>query len=78
MAILGAYYRRVAANKRADIAVFATARKLAILIYRILRWEQPYVDDGAAAHENRYRATRVRSSPAAKILLDCTRRLVYY
>jgi hypothetical protein len=27
-----------------DVAVFATARKLATLIYRLLRWGQPYVD----------------------------------
>ena len=37
-----------------DIAVFATARKLATLIYRLLRWGQPYVDEGAEAYEKRY------------------------
>ena len=62
---LGAYYRRLAANKGADIAVFATARKLATLIYRMLRWGQTYVDDGAAAYEKRYQATRIRRMNAA-------------
>jgi transposase len=62
---LGAYYRRVAANKSANVAVFATARKLATLIYRMLRWGQPYVDDGAAAYEKRYRTTRIRRMEAA-------------
>lgn len=62
---LGAYYRRIAANKSADVAVFATARKLATLIYRMLRWGQPYVDDGATAYQKRYRATRIRRMEAA-------------
>jgi transposase len=56
---LGAYYRKIAQRKGGDIAVFATARKLAILIYRLLRWGQPYVDEGAAAYENRYRQQRI-------------------
>jgi len=56
---LGAYYRRMAQRRGADIAVFATARKLATLIYRLLRWGQPYVDEGAAAYENRYRQHRI-------------------
>ena len=57
-------------NRRgADIAVFATARKLATLIYRLLRWGQPYVDEGAAAFENRYRQHRIgRLAATAKQL----------
>jgi transposase len=58
---LGAYYRRIAQRRGADIAVFATARRLATLIYRLLRWGQPYVDEGAAEYENRYRQHRIRS-----------------
>jgi len=58
---LGAYYRRTAQRIGGDIAVFATARKLATLIYRLLRWGQPYVDEGAEAYENRYRQQRVSS-----------------
>ena len=56
---LGAYYRKIAQRRGADIAVFATARKLATLVYRLLRWGQPYVDEGAAAFENRYRQHRI-------------------
>jgi hypothetical protein len=56
---LGAYYRRIARRCGGDIAVFATARKLATLIYRLLRWGQPYIDEGAAAYENRYRQQRI-------------------
>jgi transposase len=43
---LGAYYCQVARRIGADVAVFATARKLAVLIYRLLQWGQPYVDEG--------------------------------
>jgi len=66
---LGAYYRRMAQRRGGDIAVFATARKLATLIYRLLRWGQPYVDEGEAAYENRYRQHRIgRLAATAKEL----------
>lgn len=58
---LGAYYRRIARRIAGDVAVFATARKLATLIYRMLRWGQPYVDEGAEAFEKRYQDTRIKS-----------------
>ena len=57
---LGAYYRRMARRLGGDVAVFATARKLAILFYRLLRWGQPYVDEGAAAYDARYQQQRIR------------------
>jgi transposase len=57
---LGAYYRRHAQRLGAEVAVFATARRLAQLIYRLLRWGQPYVDIGAAAYEQQYQERRVR------------------
>lgn len=57
---LGAYYRRLAQRAGADVAVFATARKLAQYAYRLLRWGQPYVDEGAAAYEKRYREARIK------------------
>ena len=47
-----------------DVAVFATARKLATLIYRLLRWGQPYVDEGAEAFERRYQETRLKNLKA--------------
>ena len=66
---LGAYYRQIARHKGADVAVFATARKLATLIYRMLRWGQSYVDEGAEAYEKRYREARLRrlTSMAAEL-----------
>ena len=57
---LGAYYRQMARRIGADVAVFATARKLATLIYRLLRWGQPYVDEGAQAYEKRYEEVRIK------------------
>jgi transposase len=57
---LGAYYRQIARRAGANVAVFATARKLAAWIYRLLRWGQPYVDEGAQAYENRYQENRLR------------------
>ena len=44
--------------------MFATARKLATLIYRLLRWGQPYVDEGAEAYERRYQETRLTALKA--------------
>ncbi len=57
---LGAYYRRVARRKGASVAVFATARKLAQLIYRLVRYGQAYVDAGAKAYENRFNQRRLK------------------
>jgi hypothetical protein len=58
---LGAYYRKIARRIGGDVAVFATARKLATLIYRLLRWGQPYVDEGADSFEMRYRENQIKS-----------------
>ena len=56
---LGAYLRHTAQRLGPDVAAFATARKLATLIYRLLRWGHAYVDAGADAYENAYQAARI-------------------
>ncbi|HEY3453256.1 MAG TPA: transposase [Bryobacteraceae bacterium] len=61
---LGAYYRKIAHRIGGDVAVFATARKLATLIYRLLRWGQQYVDEGAETFEKRYREIRIATLSA--------------
>jgi transposase len=61
---LGAYYRRLAARAGPDVAVFATARRLAVLIYRMIRWGQAYVDEGAQAYELRYQQARLKTLAA--------------
>ncbi len=58
---MGAYYRRMARRKTGSIAVFATARKIATHIYRMLRYGQDYVDEGAKAYEERFRQQRMKS-----------------
>lgn len=57
---LGAEYRRYAAIKGASHAVFIMARKLAILIYRMVRWGQAYVDIGMEAKEAQYKERRLK------------------
>jgi len=57
---LGAYYRSTARRKGPGIATFAAARKIATLIYRLLRRGQPYIDEGAEAYETRYQQQRIR------------------
>lgn len=56
---LGAAFRRVARYKGGAVAVFATARKLAHLIYRMLRHGHEYVDIGETAYEQRFEIRRV-------------------
>ena len=58
---LGAGLRRKARYKGMKTAIFATARKLAVLVYRMLRWGQDYVDEGEAAYEQRYRQRTLAS-----------------
>jgi transposase len=57
---LGAFYRRLAYRIGKAKAVTATARKLAILVYRTLRHGIVYRDPGAAAYDAQHRARVVR------------------
>lgn len=57
---LGGAYRRLARRKGANVAVFATARKLAILIYRMLRYGVAYVDEGLQTYEQRFQESKLR------------------
>jgi len=58
---LGAAYRRLARRKGASVAVFAIARKLALLIYRMLRYGTAYVDEGLEAYERRFQTARLHT-----------------
>jgi hypothetical protein len=53
---LGAFYRRLAARVGKAKAVTATARKLAILFYSIMKHGKAYVETGAAYYETQYRS----------------------
>src|SRR5689334_23030926 len=52
---LGAFYRRLSGRIGKAKAVTATARKLAVLFYNMLRHGKDYADPGASYYEERYR-----------------------
>jgi transposase len=62
---LGAEYRRIARRKSAAIAVFAIARKLAQIVYRLLRFGHTYTDIGEAVYEARMHARYLAGLTAA-------------
>jgi transposase len=57
---LGAFYRRLAYRLGKPKAVTATARKLALLVYRTLKDGLVYADPGADAYDRAHRAAVVR------------------
>lgn len=57
---LGAFYRRLAYRVGKAKAITATARKLAILVYRTLRDGLVYRDPGAAAYDAQHRERVIR------------------
>ena len=58
---LGAYYRRIAYRVGKPKAITATARKLAILVYRTLKGDLDYNDPGAQAYEDHHRTRTLRN-----------------
>ena len=58
---LGAFYRRLSARVGKSKAITATARKLAVLVYNLLKYGKSYVDPGATYYEERHRARVVRN-----------------
>lgn len=57
---LGAFYRRLAARIGKPQAITATARKLAILVYRTLKGDLEYRDPGANAYDQQQRTRALR------------------
>lgn len=57
---LGGFYRRIKGRRGAAIATVATARKLAILFYRVMVHGLEYVERGLAQYETHYRAQAER------------------
>ena len=62
---LGAAFRNLARRKGYAVAVFAMAPKLAMLVYRMLRWSRNYLEIGARAYEACYRRIRLSGLKAA-------------
>jgi transposase len=57
---LGAFYRRLAARLDKPQAITATARKIAILVYRALKGDLVYQDPGAANYDAHQRSRVLR------------------
>jgi len=51
---LGSFYRRIKSRHCAAKAATATAHKLAVLIYRMLKYGMAYVDQGQEVYERQY------------------------
>jgi len=58
---LGAFFRSVARRADRKTAVKATARRMAHLIYRAVRYGAAYVDNGAQAYERRMRERALKA-----------------
>jgi len=58
---LGAYTRRIKARDGAPSAITATARKLAIIVYTMIKEGREYKDIGAEAYDARYHERQVNS-----------------
>ena len=57
---LGAFYRRLKARIGAPKAITATARKLAVIYYSMLKNGSSYVEVGQAAYEQKYQQRRLK------------------
>jgi hypothetical protein len=66
---LGAFYRRLAARVGKAKAITATARKLAVLVYRVLSGDLIYNDPGATAYQQLNRARELKSLSKRATLL---------
>ena len=58
---LGAFYRRVKARQGAPKAITATARKIALIYYSMLRYGTEYVELGQDWYEEQYRTRAVHN-----------------
>ena len=69
---LGAQYRRFRGKLGAPKAITAMAQKLAVLVYRMLRWGHAYVDKGLQYYEERHRQQQIHllKKRAAKLGLQ--------
>ena len=56
----GAYYRRLSYRIGAPKAIVATARKLAIIYYKMLRYKIEYQEMGAKQYEIKYKANQIK------------------
>jgi transposase len=66
---LGGFYRRIKSRSGAKVAIVATARKLAELFYRFMRYGRDYIEYGLKSYEEKYRERILKNlKTKAKIL----------
>jgi len=58
---LGAFFRRIKARAGAPKAITATARKIACLFYRLLKYGEDYVEQGIERYEQKYKDNLVKN-----------------
>ena len=58
---LGVFYRRIKARVGAPKAITATAHKIAKIYYRLLKYGEAHVEQGAAAYEQQYHERRLKA-----------------
>lgn len=58
---LGAQYRRLHAKLGAPKAITAMARKLAIILYNMLKYGQVFVEQGMEKHEKDHRERKLKN-----------------
>jgi hypothetical protein len=63
---LAAFYRGLAVRIGKAKAITATARKLAVLVYRVLSGNLVYNDPGAAAHQQLNRVRELKLTAQAR------------
>ena len=57
---LGAFYRRLRYRIGPSKAIVATARKLALIFYRMMKFKIEYQDIGAEQYDSKYRANQIK------------------
>lgn len=69
---VGAQYHRFRSRLDAPKAITAMAHKLAVLVYRLLKWGHEYVDRGMQYYEERHREQQIHllKKRAAKLSLQ--------
>lgn len=58
---LGGFYRRIKSRNGPKIANKATARKIAVLYYRLMKYGFDYVEDGLEEYERKYKEKMLKS-----------------
>ena len=58
---MGAFLRRMKASLGPPKAITATARKLALMVYRVLKHGMHYVDPGQNWYEQQYRERLIKT-----------------